>query len=308
MGDLEKFNNYKKQVDNVDPSNVEKSDLVLASEHAFFLYNNQNIIKETFISEINKKVSLMGSLWYFVKTGSNGRMNLVNSRNKLNFKIRKSQNLAKLSFGISPVVVSKKINFKSRQINNILIVSIDKKARAGRKRKMTEILDTLLIKALQSYDKYTILNLLDIDIRSKYMTEKINNYKGYMYEVYIRNLLFSPGIKNDTQNIFLTCHNLNSAKKALINGKLYSLLGIVNLLEINNWSEVKGKSIYVSVKFDNIVHIESATHFLFKFKTSFPTEILEFKVELIHDKAKQIEFNDSEDKVPAIDLEIDILK
>ena len=99
MGDLEKFNNYKKQVDNVDPSNVEKSDLVLASEHAFFLYNNQNIIKETFISEINKKVSLMGSLWYFVKTGSNGRMNLVNSRNKLNFKIRKSQNLAKLSFG-----------------------------------------------------------------------------------------------------------------------------------------------------------------------------------------------------------------
>ena len=77
---------------------------------------------------------------------------------------------------------------------------------------MTEISDTLLIKALQSYDK-NILNPLDIDIRSNYMTEKINNYKGYMYEVCIRNLLFSAGIKNDTQNIFLTCHNLNSAKK-----------------------------------------------------------------------------------------------
>ena len=44
MGDLEKFNNYKKQVDDVDPSNVEKSDLTLASEHAFFLYDDQNII------------------------------------------------------------------------------------------------------------------------------------------------------------------------------------------------------------------------------------------------------------------------
>ena len=120
MGDLEKFNNYKKQVDDVDPSNVEKSDLILAPEYAFFLYDNKNIIKETFISEINKKVSLIGSLWYFVKAGSNGRMNLVNSRNKLNFKIKKSQNLAKFNFGISPVVVSKKINFKNRQINNIL--------------------------------------------------------------------------------------------------------------------------------------------------------------------------------------------
>ena len=98
MGDLEKLSNYKKQVDDVDPSNVEKSYLILASEHAFFLYDNQNIIKETFILEINKKVSLIGSLWYFVKTGSNGRMNLVNSRNKLNFKIKKSQNLAKFSF------------------------------------------------------------------------------------------------------------------------------------------------------------------------------------------------------------------
>ena len=234
-------------------------------------------------------------------------MNLVNSRNKLNFKIKKSQNLAKFSFGISPVVASKKLNFKNRQINNVLIVSIDKKARAGQKRKMTEISDTLLIKALQSYDK-NILNPLDIDIRSNYMTEKINNYKGYMYEVCIRNLLFSAGIKNDTQNIFLTCHNLNSAKKALINGKRYSLLGIINLSEIKNWAAVKRKSIYVSVKFNDIAYIESATHFAFKFKTSFPTEILEFKVELLDDKAKQIEFNDGENKVPAVDLQIDILK
>ena len=106
----------------------------------------------------------------------------------------------------------------------------------------------------------------------------------------------------------MTCHNLNSAKKVLINGKLYSLLGIVNLSEINNWSEGKGKSIFVSVKFDDIAHIESATHFAFKFKTNFPTEILEFKVELLDDKAKQIEFNDNENKVPAIDFQIDILK
>ena len=97
---------------------------------------------------------------------------------------------------------------------------------------MVQVLDTLLIKALLSYDKYSVLNPLEIDIRSNYLTDKINQYKGFIYEVCVRNMLFSSAIKNETQNIFLTCHSLNSAKKAIINGKIYSLLGIIKLSEI----------------------------------------------------------------------------
>ena len=70
---------------------------------------------------------------------------------------------------------------------------------------MREVIDTLLIKALQSYDKYTILNPLETDIRSNDLTDKTNEYKGFVYEVCIRNILFSSAIKNETQNIFLTC-------------------------------------------------------------------------------------------------------
>ena len=180
--------------------------------------------------------------------------------------------------------------------------------KTGQKRKIVEVLDTLLVKALQSYDKYTILNPLDIDIRSNYLTDKINEYKDFTYQVCIRNILFSSAIKNETQNIFLTCHNLNSAKKVLISGKIYSLLGIVNLAEIKNWSQIKGRSIYVSAKFDDINYMQNARHFAFKFKTSFTTEFFEFRCELLDDKAKKIEFNDGEDKVPIIDLQIDILK
>ena len=97
-------------------------------------------------------------------------------------------------------------------------------------------------------------------------------------------------------------------QKALINGKTYSIFGIINLSEVKDWKDVKGKSIYVSLKFDDISSIESATHFAFKFKTSFPTEIFEFKIELLDDQAKLIEFNDNENKVPTVDLQIDILK
>ena len=54
--------------------------------------------------------------------------------------------------------------------------------------------------------------------------------------------------------------------------------------------------------------MESAKHFAFKFKTLFPTEFLEFTCELLDDKAKQIEFESGETRVPIIDLQVDILK
>ena len=289
--DLEKYNLDQYKIKGNYFTNINKT--IKASEHTFFLYDNQNIINETFVSEVGKKISLIG-VWYFVKPGSSGKIELVTSKNKLKFNIKENQILPVFSIGIAPVTASKKIRFKQEKIKNILIISAPAKTR---KRKMTEVVETLLIKVLQNFDNYTVLNPVDVDIRSNYMTEKINSYKGHVYQVLIRNLLF------------IVCYNLDSAKKALINGKLYSILGIVNLSEINNWDVVKGKSVYVSVKFDDINStIESAIHFAFKFKTAFPTEIFEFKIELLDDQAKQIKFGNGEIKVPALDIQIDVLK
>ena len=157
-----------------------------------------------------------------------------------------------------------------------------------------------MVKNLQSYDKYATLNALEIDICSNYINQKIEEYKGFLYEVMIKSILFSASIKNDTQNVFATCQNLNSAKKALINGKIYYLLGIINLQEINNWNVIKGQSIYVNSKFDNSNYMENATHFAFKFKTRFPAEFLQFTCELLEDKVKKTEFKDREEKVPVL--------
>ena len=173
---------------------------------------------------------------------------------------------------------------------------------------MSEIVERLLVTALQNYEKYTILNSLEINLHSNYLNQKIIDYKGFVYEVILKNVLFSTSAKNEMQNIFVICHNLNSAKKALTNGKIYGLLGIINLKEIKNWSEIKGRSIYVNAKIDDSHYMENTKHFSFKFKTSFPTEFLEFTCELIDDKAKQIEFASGEEKDFIIDLQIDILK
>ena len=291
--DLEKYNLDQYKVKGNDFTNINKT--IKASEHTFFLYDNQNIINETFVSEVGKKISLIGGVWYFVKPGSSGKIELVTSKNKLKFNEKENQILPLFSIGIAPVLASKKIRFKQEKIKNILIISAPAKTR---KRKMTEVVETLLIKALQNVDNYTVLNPLDIDIRSNYMTEKINSYKGHVYQVLIRYLLFSANITNETQQLFIVCYNLDSTKKALI-----------NLSEINNWDVVKGKSVYVSVKFDDINStIESAIHFAFKFKTAFPTEIFEFKIELLDDQVKQIKFGSGETKVPALGIQIDVLK
>ena len=119
--------------------------LLCISEYAYFLYDNQNIIKETFISEINKKVSLTGSISFFDKVKDSGEMFLINNKNKLLFKLKSNKILSKLSFNLSPTVASQKIKFTKRKINNILIVS-SARIKTGQKRKMVEVISKSIAK------------------------------------------------------------------------------------------------------------------------------------------------------------------
>ena len=212
------------------------------------------------------------------------------------------------NFNLSHTNASGKILLKKDEIQNLMIIGTEKLTRNGQKRKMLDVIDTIIVKALQSYDKCSTLNPLEINLNSNYLSKIIHDYKGFTFEVRLINVLFSSSLENDTQNNFIVCHNLNSAKKALINNKIYSLLGIINLNKIKQWSEMKGKSLYVNAKIDDNHYMQNAKHFGFKFKSSFPTEFLEFTCEFLDDKADQIKFADGENKVPIIDLQIDILK
>ena len=152
------------------------------------------------------------------------------------------------------------------------------------------------------------MNPLQINLNSNYLSKIIHDYKSFTFEIRLINVLFSASLENETQNIFLVCHNLSSAKKALINNKIYSLLGIINLNEIKKWNEMKGKSLYVNAEIDDSHYMEIAKQLGFKFKSSFPTEFLEFTCEYLDDKADKTKFADDEEKVPIIVLQIDILK
>ena len=73
--------------------------------------------------------------------------------------------------------------------------------------------------------------------------------------------LFPASVKNNTEQIFITCKELNDIKKILINSKIYWLLRIIDLNKINNWKEiigVKGQSIWINTTLEEQKKIEIA--------------------------------------------------
>ena len=73
-----KFNRFDEEVANANLNNV-----VTASQNPYFFYGNQNIIRETFISELQKQVYLIGGISCFDKVDKNGKMFFIEPIDKM---------------------------------------------------------------------------------------------------------------------------------------------------------------------------------------------------------------------------------
>ena len=96
-------------------------------------------------------------------------------------------------------------------------------------------------------------------------------------------ILFPASLTNDTRQIFITCRELNDVKKALINGKIYGLLGIIDLKKINNCEEIKDQSIWVNASFVEQKEINNSRHMRFTFTTKTLNDLLSFSIYLLDD-------------------------
>ena len=263
LNTIKKCNNFDDELKDI---NIEVAKT--SNEHSYFLCDNNSLIRETFVSELNKRVYLIGSISFYEEVNETVKSFLIRKDTKLKFGIKKNQVIENFNFNLSHTNASGKTLLKKDEIQNLMIIGTEKLTRNGQKRKMVEVIDTIIVKALQSYNKYSTLNPLEINLNSNYLSKIIHDYKGFTFEVRLINILFSSSLENDTQNIFMVYHNLNSTRKALINNKIYLLLGIINLNEIKQWSEMKGKSLYVNAKIGDSPYMQNAKHFGFKFKSS----------------------------------------
>ena len=119
-------------------------------------------------------------------------------------------------------------------------------------------------------------------------------------------LLFPTSIKNDTQQIFLTCRELNGAKKSILSGKVHDLMALIDLDKINSWTEVKGQSIWIKATFKDQKEINNNSHLCFPFLTKSLNDLLSFSIYLQDHKNKEIEFNSGERKISILNCQIDV--
>ena len=110
--------------------------------------------------------------------------------------------------------------------------------------------------------------------------------------------MFPASVKtdNDTKQIFVTCRELNDIKKALINGKIYGLLSIIDLNKIDNWQEIKGQLTWISAAFKDQKEINNNSHICFPFATKSLNDLVSFSIYLIDVNNKEISFTAGEKK------------
>lgn len=93
----------------------------------------------------------------------------------------------------------------------------------------------------------------------------------------------------------------------LINGKIYKILGIINLNQINNLNNTKGVSNWISVTFDKLENMQKIDHFGSSFKTNNLNDLLSFQFTLLDTNNKKIEFIDNQKKISILNFKIGIL-
>ena len=62
----------------------------------------------------------------------------------------------------------------------------------------------------------------------------LKKHKNVIYKLTPLGILFQASMKNNTEQIFITCKKSNDVKKTLINSKIYGLIGIIDLKKNND--------------------------------------------------------------------------
>ena len=85
LNTIKKYNDYSDKFKNLNIETVKAT-----GEHSHFLYDNNALVRETFITEINKKVNLIGSITFYKKADKTGKSFLITSGTKLKFDLKEN--------------------------------------------------------------------------------------------------------------------------------------------------------------------------------------------------------------------------
>ena len=268
----------------------------------FVLYDNSNLIKETFFTKIKKNIASYGMISTHYKRKGH---ELITWENRLEFIAKNNIKKQSLTLQLEDATEPKPIATEDSKMSNITILKVDELPKK-------KIVGNFFIQGLQKFEKFKTLNPLNIQVIDTKIREEISlyarsNYR-YIFRFIANVLLFSSNFTEDTNCIFIVADDLVDAKSIFINEKFFQAIGTIYTSEIENWSDIKKGSDWVNVKLTDIAIPIAAKHFAFGFETQDFNNLLNFKYSLLNDKGELIKFKDEETKVPSLNFSIQILK
>ena len=139
---------------------------------SYFLYDKSNLIKNTFVTTINKQLSLYGSFSYFSGKTSVSNLELINTTDSLKFLVEKKSLKDNLKQQVAHVNGSD-VKTNNKKIPDFSITKLGKR----RKNMLPEPIETVIIRAQQDFDVAGGLNQIQIQISNDTVLNLLKNTK-----------------------------------------------------------------------------------------------------------------------------------
>ena len=256
------------------------------------------MIKETFVTELNKEFSIYDLITFSDKNKNNNKLNLIIPNRNLKFQLKKDVYKTSLNFELGRVHTKKSCSIVSDSVFNFGLLRSKKNKTVGEKRRMLEVIDTIQILGLQ-IEAQNFLNPITISLNSNNVTEQLTKYSKYRYRFVLETFLFSSNFENQTDVIFLACDWLSNTKEALINSKIDSFRHNVYLSEIENWELAKGETKRSQAIFTDSEYQTKLSHLAFVFITKSITDLITFTITLLDGNRKKNYFSIKRKKNPS---------
>ena len=267
------------------------------------LYDDSNLIEETFVQQFNKHLQLFGFI--SVPFANTKGSKLITLNNLLQFRTKRTVQKEELIFELAYLEKTDSIATDDQKIHNLSIACVEKL-----KNKMAVVEKEVTIEGLQKFEKYQKLNPIDIKITDNEVRRRLifKENRRVKYCFIPDSILFSSSVQTETKVIFLTVTGLNEARDILINGKVYKAIWCIFTNEIERWDKIKKTtSNWVSCKLTNSRYPHAVKHLSFIFDTTSLSSLLSFSLNLIDQNGKEISFLTNEQKVPALNYKIQII-
>ena len=271
------------------------------AQRNFVLYDNEDIVRPTFFTEIKKNFATYGI--FSTRHKQKGNI-LIDRQNRIEFTLENDTKKQSLTLQLEDLLEPKTIATTDSKMSNITILKVGE---IPKKR----IVETFFIQGIQKFDHFKKLNPLNIEVIDSEIKNKISlyarsNYR-YTFRFIANSLLFSSNLAEETNAIFIVTNSLLEAQTLFINDKNFQGLGAIYTSEIENWDDIKRVSIWTSVKLTDSAIPIAAKHFSLGFESHNFHNLLNFQYSLLNDKGEIIKFRDGETKVPTINFSIQTL-